>query len=152
MSFVILEKQSKSYCLVWTVRLSSLYPSFFWSPVVHTLAEVNFFLHLYEINKLNTMHLAVWVYFGWDLRNWDPVYSVWVLKMPLLCYMLFASYLVPSSLWDDFIFSVLSVHSCKMFWDPSEQPSTWHCLLHTFIVPVAVVFHSICYHCLLHSW
>lgn len=32
--------------------------------MVHTLAEVNFFLHLYEISKLNAMDLAVWVAFG----------------------------------------------------------------------------------------
>lgn len=30
----------------------------------YTLAEVNFFLHLYEISKLDTMHLGVWVCFG----------------------------------------------------------------------------------------
>lgn len=142
----------KMLLLLWTIWLLSLDPLLFWSPVVDTLAEVNFFLHLYEISKLNTMHLAVWVCFGWDLRNWDPVYSLWVLKMPLLCSMLFASYLVPSTLWDGFIWAVLSVHSCKMFWDPSEQYSTWDCLVHAFIVPVAVVFHTICYHCLLHLW
>lgn len=60
----------------------------------YTLAEVNFFLHLYEISKLDTVHLGVWVCFGWDLKNWDPVYSAWVLKMSLLCSMLFAGYLL----------------------------------------------------------
>lgn len=66
------------------------------------------------------MHLVVWVCFGWDLKNWDPVYSVWVLKISLLCYMLFASCLIPSTLWDHYISAMLCVHSCKMFWGPPK--------------------------------
>lgn len=75
--------------------------------MVHTLAEVNFFLHLYEISKLNIVHLAVWVCFGCDLKNCDLVYSMWVLKISLLCYMLFASCLIPSTLHVNRISSVL---------------------------------------------
>jgi len=89
--------------------------------MVHILAEVNFILHLYEISKLNTMHLAVWVCFGWDLKNWDPVYCVWVLKISLSRYMLLVSCLIPSTLWDVCISSVLCVHSCKMFWGPAKR-------------------------------